>query len=205
MSQETEKSKSKGQEPNEWETYLQKFLAAVPPVDPSTLASAEQTLKYMKQLAQTLPGQLAITIKAMIELLQEFTNIKGVDLRLLSLRTLDFKTHIVKEADIALNRDIVGIGKVEAIRLSKLIHLQAEIGDGNKDIRLMIHEGLSLVVSVVFLGSKQVIPLKGTAKLLRDEKGQILVESTSFIPGTDMPVTVKFPLKTIFDEIRKQF
>jgi hypothetical protein len=56
----------------------------------------------------------------------------------------------------------------------------------------------------VFFGTQQVIPLKGTAKLVRDSKGQILVESTTYLPGVDVPVTVSFPLKQIFDEVRKQ-
>lgn len=191
------------QKPPEWEQYLQKFLSVVPPVDAATLGSAEQTLKNLSDIAQKLPGQVAITWKAVIEVLQEATNIKGVEVKFKSFRQIDLKMHIMKDADVPMKRDIIGIGKIEALRLSKLIHLQAEIGENYKDLRLQIIEGLALVVSVIFVGSKQVIPLKGTAKLIRDAKGQILVEATTNVPGTDMPVTVTFPLKQIFDEVRK--
>ncbi|MBX9685499.1 MAG: hypothetical protein K2X27_02280 [Candidatus Obscuribacterales bacterium] len=204
MSESSNKDADNTRAKKDWDTYIQKFLATVPPLDSNTFSSGEQALKYLKELAQRLPESLSFTIKTMIELLQEFTNIKGVDLQFKSLRILDLKMHILKETDLPLNRDIIGIGKIEALRLSKLIHFQAEVGDGNKDLRMHIHEGLSVVLSVVFLGSKQIIPLKGTAKLLKDEKGQLLVESTAYLPGTDLPVTVSFPLKQILDEVRKQ-
>lgn len=191
--------------PAEWEQHLRNFLSLVPPVDPSTLSSAEQTLKYLTELAKRVPESLSNTIKTMIELLQEVTNVKGVEVSLKSLRVLDLKMHILKEAEIPLNRDIAGIGKIESLRLSKLIHMQAEIGEGNKDLRAHIHDGMAFVVSIVFVPGKQVVPMKGTAKLLRDARGQILVETTSYIPGTDMPVTISFPLKQVLDEVRKQF
>jgi hypothetical protein len=202
---ETENESSKAEPPKEWEIYLRKFLAAVPPIDQSTLNSADQTLNYLKDLAQRMPEQIAITIKTMIELLQELTNVKGVEVQLKSLRILDVKMHLLRKAEIPLKKDIIGIGRIEALELSKLIHFQAEIGEGNRDIRLHIHEGLALIVSIAFIASKQVLPLKGTAKLVHDSKGQILVESTTYVPGTDMPVTVSFPLKQIIDEARKQF
>lgn len=201
---ETEKESSNAEPPKEWELYLRRFLAAVPPIDQSTLNSAEQTLNYLKELAQRVPEQISVTIKAMIELLQELTNVKGVEVQLKSLRTLDIKMHLLRKAEIPLNRDIIGIGKIEALQLSKLIHFQAEIGEGNRDIRMHIHEGLGLIVSIAFISGTQVLPLKGTAKLVH-EQGQLLVESTSYVPGTDLPVTVKFPLKQIIDEARKQF
>lgn len=202
---ETGNESSKAEPPKEWELYLRRFLAAVPPIDQSTLSSAEQTLNYLKELAQRVPESIAGTIKTMIELLQELTNVKGIEVQLKSLRILDIKMHLLKEAEIPLNRDIIGIGKIDALKLSKLIHFQAEIGEGNRDIRMHIHEGLAVVVSIAFIGAKQVIPLKGTAKLIRDQKGQILVESTAYVPGTDVPVTVTFALKQIIDEVRKQF
>lgn len=199
-----EQKSEKGKQSNEWDQYIQKFLQAVPPVDPNTLTSAEQTLKYLKELVQKVPESIGSTIKVLIELLQETTNIKGMEVQLKSLRILDLKMHILKPADIPLNKDIAGIGKIEAIRLYKLIHMQAEIGESASDLKLQIHQGMSFVLSVIFLGGKQVIPLKGSARLLRDPKGEMLVETTSYIPGTDLPVTVSFPLKQIFDEIRKQ-
>jgi hypothetical protein len=82
--------------------------------------------------------------------------------------------------------------------------MQAEIGDDNRDVRAHIHEGMSLVISILFMG-KQVLPLKGTAKLLLDSKGQILVESTNYVPGIDVPITVTFPLKQVLDEVRKGY
>lgn len=204
MPEETKKKEDpKKPEPAEWEQYLQRFLAVVPPVDPATLSSAEQTLNYLKELARRVPGQVSTTIKAMIELLQETTNIKGLEVNLKSLRQIEWKMHIMKPADIPLKRDIVGIGKIEALRLSNLIHLQAEIGEKNNELSMQVIEGLSLVISVIFVGTEQVVPLKGKTKLLRDAKGQFLVEATSHVPGTDMPVTVTFPLKQIFDEVRK--
>lgn len=202
---ETENKGSKAEQPKEWELHLRRFLAAVPPIDQSTLTSAEQTLNYLKELAQRMPEQIAGTIKTMIELLQELTNVKGVEVQLKSLRILDIKMHLLRKAEIPLKRDIIGMGKIEALELSKLIHFQAEIGEGNRDIRMHIHEGLALVVSIAFISGRQVLPLKGTAKLVRDAKGQIMVESTSYVPGTDMPVTVSFPLKQIIEEVRKQF
>jgi hypothetical protein len=202
---EPEKEGGKDEPPKEWESYLRKFLAAVPPIDQSTLSSADQTLSYLKELAQRVPEQIASTIKTMIELLQELTNVKGVEVQLKSLRILDIKMHLLRKAEIPLKRDIIGIGKIEALELSKLIHFQAEIGEGNRDIRMHIHEGLALIVSIAFIAGRQVLPLKGTAKLVRDAKGQINVESTSYVPGTDMPVTVSFPLNQIIDEVSKQF
>lgn len=187
----------------EWEKYFQQFLSAVPPIDSSKFGSAEQTLKTISDNAQKLGGQISITAKAMMEVFQEATNLKGVDVRFKTMRVLDMKMHIVKEADVPLNRDIVGLGKIEALRMYKLVHLQAELSENNKELSLQIVEGLALVVSIVFFGVKQIVPLKGKAKIIRDAKGQLLVEATANIPGTEMPVTVTFPLKQIFDEVRK--
>jgi hypothetical protein len=205
MTDRDKKDQSQSAAPKSWEIYVQRFLAAMPPVDSTRMGSAEQAVKHLTELAQQVPDSLARTIKIMVELLQEFTNIKGVELSLKSFRSLDLKMHILRPADIPVNRDIVGMGKIEALRLSRLIHMQAEIGPDNKDLRAHFHEGVSLVVSVVFLPEKQVIPLKGTTKLIRDDKGQILVESTSYVPGTDVPVTLTFPLRQILDEVRKSY
>jgi len=191
--------------PKEWDYYLHKLLSVVPPVDPSAVSSAEQALKFLGDFAQRVPGSLSNALKTLIEVLQEVTNVKGVEVQLKSLRCLDLKMHIMRETDIAVNRDIVGIGKIESLRLSKLIHMQAEIGEDNRDVRAHFHQGISLVVSIIFFGTKQVIPLKGTAKLIRDDKGQILVESTSYVPGTDVPVVLTFPLKQILDEVRRNY
>ena len=203
MPEETKKEEETKPPTPEWELYLRNFLSVVPPVDPAALSTAEQGFKYVKEFAQKSADTVSVTFRSIIELMKEFTNIKGFEFKIKSLRQLEWKLHIMKQVDLPLKRDLIGIGKIEALRLSRLIHLEAGIGDGYNDVRMQIHEGLSIVTSIIFVGGKQVIPLKGAAKLIRDPKGQILVETTTHVPGTEMPVTVTFPLKQIFDEVRK--
>ncbi|MBX9572360.1 MAG: hypothetical protein K2X77_25920 [Candidatus Obscuribacterales bacterium] len=203
MADEQSSNKST-QQPDFWDSYLKVFLAAVPPVSPETKSSAEQALHAITEIAKSVPGQVSDAFKMLVEFLQELTNIKGVDVQVKSWRTLDIRLNTMKEADVPLNRDLAGVGKVEAVRLSKLIHIQVEIGEGNKDLSLRIHEGIAIVLTFAFFTGKQVIPLKGTAKIVRDDKGQLLVESTTYMPGTNLPLTVSFPLKQILSEIRKQ-
>ena len=189
----------------DWDNYLRMFLAAVPPISPESKNSAQQAFNMVTAIAQKVPGQVSDAVRMLLELLQELTNIKGVEVQFQSWRVIDLRLHILKETDVPVNRDLAGIGKVEAVRLSKLIHAQAELGEGNRDLSLRIHEGLAVVLSfTLFSSSKQVIPLKGSAKLVRDEKGQLMVESSTNVPGTNMPLKVSFPLKQILDEIRKQ-
>lgn len=205
MADETSKElPPKGSSSSDWDNYLKMFLAAVPPVDPATRSSAEQALTLLKEVAGKVPGQLSEAFRMLVEFMQELTNIKGVEVQFQSWRTLDVRLHILKETDVPLNKDLAGLGKVEAVRLSTLIHIQAQIGEGNKDLRLHIHEGIALVLSFAFFTSKQVIPLKGSAKVVRDEKGELMIESTSYVPGTGLPITVTFPLKQILAEVRKQ-
>ena len=205
MTEQTNKDDLQEEPTRSWESYLQKFLSAMPPLDQSTLNSAEQALKYLTETAQQLPESLSNAAKTMVRLLQEVTNIKGVDVQLQSFRSLDLKMHILRETDIPINRDIAGIGKFEALRLSRLIHMQTEICQDNRNLGAHFHEGISVVASVMFLSGKQVIPLKGTARLGLNEKGQIMVETTTYLPGTDVPVTLSFPLKQILDEVRKSY
>ena len=204
MAEEEKKEKQQPEEQlKELGIYFQNFLASIPAVDPVALNTSEMALQYLKERAQKVPEQLSNAAKNLKDLIQETTNIKGIDVNLKSWRLLDMKMHIMREADIPLKKDIIGIGRIESIRLSKLIHLQAEIGEGNNDIRMHIREGMAVVVNVVFVG-QQVIPLKGTAKLVRDAKGQFLLETSTYVPGTDVPVTLSIPLRQVFDEVRKQ-
>lgn len=204
MADEPSTDKGTQQQPDFWDSYLKVFLAAVPPVSQETKNSAEQALHAIKEIAKSVPGQVSEAFKMLVEFLQELTNIKGVDVQVKSWRILDIRLNIMKEAEVPLNRDLAGVGKVEAVKLSKLIHFQVEIGEGNKDLSLRIHEGIAIVLSFAFFTTKQVIPLKGSAKIVRDDKGQLLVESTTYMPGTNLPFTVSFPLKQILAEIRKQ-
>jgi len=64
--------------------------------------------------------------------------------------------HIMRETDIAVNRDIVGIGKIESLRLSKLIHMQLKLARTSR-CQSSFSSGISLVVSIIFFGTKQVI------------------------------------------------
>lgn len=205
MPEQDRDDQSRGGHPKAWEPYFQRLMSSLPPVDPATLSSAEQALKQLSEMAQKVPGSLSTALKTMVGLLQEVTNIKGVEVQLKSFRSLHLKMHILREADIPINKDMVGIGKIESLHLSKLIHLQAEIGEGNKDLRAHIHEGLSLVMSVVFVPGKQTLPLKGMSRIFLDPKGQIMLESTTYLPGTDVPVTFAIPLRQILDEVRKSY
>lgn len=195
---------SSGSQGDFWDAYLKVFLSAVPPLSQETVSSAELALKSLGELAKSVPGQVSDAFRMLVEFLQELTNIKGVEVQVQSWRTLHVRLNTVREAEIPVNKDLAGMGKVEAVKISKQLHFQVGIGEGNKDLFLHVHDGLTLVLSIAFFSSKQYIPLKGIAKIVRDETGQLVVESKTTLPGTNLPITVSFPLKRIFAELRKQ-
>ncbi len=164
--------------------------------------TAEQILKTLSEVAQRLPGQVGNALKMMREFVQEFTNIKGVQLNLLFFRILDLQIDTMKEADVPINQRLP-VGKIDAVHLGKKIHMQVGMGDGSKDLQMNVKDGLSLIINLGILG-KQTVPIKGSAKLTRDEKGELVIAATTNVPGTEFPVTVNIPLKQMVGELRKQ-
>lgn len=182
---------------SELETYFKNLFN-----DETTKKNTEQVLKTLSDVAARLPGQVGTALKTMREFVQEFTNIKGVQLNLLFFRILDLQIDTMKEADVPINQKLP-VGRIEAVHLGRKIHMQVGMGDGNKDLQMNVKEGLSLVINLGFLG-KQTIPVKGTARLTRDEKGNLVIAASTKIPGIDYPMTVNIPIKLLVIELRKQ-
>lgn len=181
----------------ELEVYLKSLFN-----EETTRNTAETVLKTLTEIAQRLPGQVGSALKTMREFVQEFTNIKGVQLNLLFFRILDVQIHTMREADIPVNQKLP-VGKIDAVHLGQKVHMQVGMGDGKKDLQMNIKEGLSLIVNLGILGKKN-IPVKGTARLTRDEKGNLVMAATTNVPGTEFPITVNIPIKLLVGEIRKQ-
>lgn len=194
----TESGPKKKTPTSEFELHIQRLFLD----EGAARNTADQVLTALAEAAQRLPGQLGAALKMMREFAQEFTNIKGVQFQLKDFRVLDVQINTMKEADVALKQGLP-IGKIDALHLGEKIHLQLGVGEGVKDLHMNVIEGMSLIIDLGFLG-KQSVPIKGSTKLTRSEKGELVVIATAKIPGLDMPVNVTIPLRLIADEIRKQ-
>lgn len=198
--EETADEKSKSQ--SEIDKYLDKFLAALP-VDPTTRTSVDQTLRNLYDVAQKVPPALSAAFKTMVEFVQQLTNIKGVNIQLKSFKALDVQLHTLHDAEVPINHDLGAMGKIESLHIGRKLHMAAEIGEFNKDyLRLHVHEGMKLAVVVPLLG-RQLVELKGSTKLAHDEKKQLVIICTAFLPGTDVPVTVTVPFNAVLDQLKK--
>lgn len=164
--------------------------------------TADQVLTALGEAAQRLPGQLGSALKMMGEFVQEFTNVKGVQVQLQSFRVLDLQIETLREADVPIKQGLP-IGRIDSMHLGEKIHFQVGVGEGAKDLHMNIIQGMSLIIDLGFLG-KQTVPVQGSAKVTRDAKGELVVVATTRIPGIELPVSVNVPLRNIVDEIRKQ-
>lgn len=164
--------------------------------------TADQVLTALGEAAQRLPGQLGSALKMMGEFVQEFTNVKGMQIQLQSFRILDLQIETLREADVPIKQGLP-VGRIDSMHLGEKIHFQVGVGEGAKDLHMNIIQGMSLIIDLGFLG-KQTVPVQGSAKVTRDAKGELVVVATTRIPGIELPVSVNVPLRNIVDEIRKQ-
>ncbi|MBK9206559.1 MAG: hypothetical protein IPL73_29945 [Candidatus Obscuribacter sp.] len=86
--------------------------------------------------------------------------------------------------------------------IGKRIHFQSLIDTEIKGLRCNINEGFAIRIST-FLG-KQTIPIKGTAILKRDQNKQIVMETSTTLPGIPLPVSITIPLKLLLSEAKKR-
>lgn len=200
MSEESAKAKEKPA--SDVDKYMEKLWSAFS-IDDSTRTTVDQTLRTLMDLLQRVPEQFAAAFKTMVEFLQQLTNVKGVKVDLKNFKTLDVQIDTMKEGDVPLNKDLGAMGKVESLHIGRKLHMAAEIGEMNKDyLRLHVYQGMKLVVVVPLLG-KQQIDLKGSTRLAHDEKKQLALICTAFLPGTELPVTVTVPFSQVIEEIKK--
>jgi hypothetical protein len=202
MTESGSRGKEEEKSPRSYTSELELYLKNLFTDEVTARNTAEHILRALTEMAQRIPGQVGSALKMLREFVQEFTNVKGVEFNLLFFRILDVQIHTMKEADVPFTKKLP-VGKIEAIRLGSTIQMQVGLGEGNKDLQMNIKEGMSLVIDLGFLG-KQIVPIKGSTKLTRDEKGELVIAASTNVPGTDFPVTVNIPLKIIVGEVRKQ-
>lgn len=115
---------------------------------------------------------------------------------------LEVDIKLRKEMELPFKQTIVPLVEMEALKLGKRIHFQAHADMEAKELRCDIHEGFTIVLSTIL--GKQNVPLKGNAVLKRDKNKQVVLETTTAIPGIPMPITISIPLKTILSHAGKK-
>lgn len=107
-----------------------------------------------------------------------------------------------KETELPIKQVIAPLVEMEAVIIGKRIHFQSLIDTEIKGLRCNINEGFAIRIST-FLG-KQTIPIKGTAILKRDQNKQIVMETSTTLPGIPLPVSITIPLKLLLSEAKKR-
>ncbi|MBK7750728.1 MAG: hypothetical protein IPP57_25375 [Candidatus Obscuribacter sp.] len=136
------------------------------------------------------------------ELTRELSGIESFNIIPKPPAELEVDIKSKKETELPIKQVIAPLVEMDAVIIGKRIHFQSLIDTEIKGLRCNINEGFAIRIST-FLG-KQTIPIKGTAILKRDQNKQIVMETSTTLPGIPLPVSITIPLKLLLSEAKKR-
>jgi hypothetical protein len=173
---------------------------------PENIAVGKSTMRQAWQSLRELGRQGLIGIKYALdlisELLQELTGVLSFKVKAKPPAELEVDIHLKEELNLPLKQALAPLVDLETIIIGKRIHFQALLDKEENGLRCNINDGFAMRISTL-LGF-QIIYVKGSAILKRDEKKELVMVTTAQIPGTKIPVTVTIPLKQLLKQARKR-
>jgi hypothetical protein len=159
-----------------------------------------------------LAGQGFESVKASIALLTEFlqdlTSIESLRIIPKASMSLEVDIRCKLEQEVIVKQSIAPFVELYALHLGERIHFEALVNKEKKGLQLDVNEGMHLMILAPLIGV-QMVPIKGSALLTRDETGQLAIVVTTPVPGVDTPISVTVPLRHFGNyaqsELRKKF
>lgn len=130
------------------------------------------------------------------ELATELTGVKS--LQIVPKGELELDVDIKRKKDLVLKfkHPVAPLVDLTGITFGDDLNFGAIIDREKKGLRMDIRRGLKM--SFKFGPLDHTVDIKGSALLSRNEKRQLILSTTTKIPGLDGPVTISVPLTQIF-------
>lgn len=169
--------------------------------------AATLTLESIINIVRTAAVIGGESFKAALDMISEFiketTGVDSVKVTPSVAPQLDVEILCRREADIPIGKKVAPGVELSSIKLGKKIHFQALLNKHEKGIQVNIKDGLEMTFSLGAFFGKQTVPVKGSAMLARNTNGEVCLVTQVVAPGTDTPVTMRMPLRKVFDHARK--
>jgi hypothetical protein len=184
----------------EMERKLQDLLS------PENIRAAQGTLggawQSLGELAQLGKDGVQIAVDLISELIRDLTGVVSFNITPKPPAEIDVDIRLKMPTELPLKQSVAPFVDVEAVCISKRIHFQALVDKEKSGLRCNVNEGFVIRFSTPL--GKAAVPVQGTVILKRDEKKQLVMETTTMLPGTTVPVSVTIPLKQLLKEARKR-
>jgi hypothetical protein len=168
-------------------------------LSPENIRMAQQTFEgawqSLGELAQLGKDGVKIAVDLISELIRDLTGVVSFNVipRLPSEIEVDIR--LKAPSELPYKQAVAPFIDVEAVCIAKRIHFQALLDKEQSGLRCNINEGFSLRLNTPL--GKPIVPIQGTVILKRDEKKQLVMETTTTVPGTTFPVSITIPLKQL--------
>ncbi len=168
-------------------------------LSPENIRMAQQTFESawqsLGELAQIGKDGVKIAVDLISELIRDLTGVVSFNVIPKLPSEIEVDIRLKSESELPYKQPVAPFIDVEAVCISKRIHFQGLLDKEQNGLRCNINEGFSLRMNTPL--GKPTVPIKGTVVLKRDEKKQLVMETTTTVPGTTFPVSITIPLKEL--------
>lgn len=130
------------------------------------------------------------------ELCTELTGVKSMQIIPKGQMELDVDIKRKKDLVLKFKHPVAPLVDLTAVKFGEDLNFGAIVDKEKRGLRMNIRRGLSMTFKLGPL--EQVIDVKGSALLSRNEKNQLVLSTQTQIPGFDSPVTIAIPLTMLF-------
>ena len=165
-------------------------------LSPENIRVAQQTFEgawqSLGELAQLGKEGVRTAVDLISELIRDLTGVVSFNIIPKLPHEIEVDISMKAENELPYKQPVAPFVDIEAVCIGKRIHFAALIDKEQSGLRCNINEGFSLRFNTPL--GKPVVPIKGTMILKRDENKQLVMETTTTVPGTTFPVSVTIPL-----------
>lgn len=130
------------------------------------------------------------------ELCTELTGVKSMQIIPKGQMELDVDIKRKKDLVLKFKHPVAPLVDLTAVKFGEDLNFGAIVDKEKRGLRMNIRRGLSMTFKLGPL--EQVIDVRGSALLSRNEKNQLVLSTETQIPGFDSPVTIAIPLTMLF-------
>lgn len=169
-----------------------------------SLISPENQLAAMNMLNDLLrmgKDGYQFAVDLISELSTELTGVKSLQIVPKGPMELDVDIKRKKDLVLKFKHTIAPLVELNAVTFGQDLNFGAIIDKEKQGLRMNIRRGLVMTFKLGPI--EQNIDVKGSALLSRNEKNQIILSTTTQVPGFDSPVTISIPLTLLFAQRKK--
>ncbi|MBU6453039.1 MAG: HYR domain-containing protein [Cyanobacteria bacterium REEB67] len=165
-------------------------------IGPDQLKMAQQTLggawQSLGELGRMGKESVKSAVDLISELIRDLTGVVSFIIIPKLPHEIEVDIQMKAENELPYKQPVAPFVDIEAVCIGKRIHFAALVDKEQSGLRCNINEGFSLRFNTPL--GKPVVPIKGTMILKRDESKQLVMETTTTVPGTNFPVSVTIPI-----------